>query len=143
MKSRTLISFSQKPGLNPVQAEIVFTRAKSSDATVAMVMLLMFIDASSQSKKRPGMPGDHDFLIGGNDPCRDFTLRSGDARRFVRVSFGVEFQAEPGSRFADSPPNFWRVLSDAGGEHQAINSSQHCDERPDFLGGTVNEVVHC
>src|SRR5580700_8141246 len=40
MKSRTLISFCQRPGVNPAHAEVVFTWAIFSDAVAAMAILL-------------------------------------------------------------------------------------------------------
>src|SRR5205085_4912287 len=42
MKSRTLISFCHRPGLNPCHAAITFTGAISYEALVAIVVLLTF-----------------------------------------------------------------------------------------------------
>ena len=45
----------------------------------------------------------------------------------------VEFDAEPGRTSADSLADLRRVLSDAGGEHQAVDAAEDGRERADLL----------
>ena len=88
------------------------------------------------------MPGDHQFFVGRNHPDRDLALRRRDPRTASCICRCVECDAQPGRRLADSLANLRRVLADAGGEHQPIDSAQHRRERADFLGSAIDKVVH-
>ncbi len=89
------------------------------------------------------MPGDHQFLVGRDHPCRHFAGLAGDARRFSRVRVFVELDAEPRRRRADSFADLRRVLADACGEDEAVDSAERRRHRRDFLCRAIDEVVEC
>ena len=77
-------------------------------------------------KNASGVPSNHDLLVGWDHPGRNLAPRSGDSRAGIVVGCLVELDSEPRGRLSDSPADFRGVLSDAGGEYQTVDSTQHC-----------------
>src|SRR5215204_3605179 len=121
MKSRTLSSFCQRPGLNPSHGEVSFRAAASLETVVVIVVLLplrLALKFSSQPEQRPSVPGYHQLLVGRDDPRRDLALSCGDSWAARLIRLGVEFHAQPARSVADAPADLGRVLADACGEDQ-------------------------
>src|SRR6476646_10688181 len=116
MKSRTLISFCQRPVLNPCHGEITSSDVIGCTIAIAICSSPYFClctnqqpqapVALGQSKKRAGVACDHEFLVSGNDPSRDFAFLSGYPRISANVGSCVEFHAQPGRSLANSPADF-------------------------------------
>ena len=144
MKSRTLISFCQRPVRNPCQGE----------AAPLAVLSLRTVDGHTHSLRRPHGAG----LDQSQQPpvCRaiissslvgitqaDTRLPAREIRGpLARVGVGIELDAEPGAGLADPRADLGRVLADAGGEHEAVDAAQRRGERADLLGRAIDEVVH-
>ncbi len=64
------------------------------------------ITASHQPKQLAGMPRDHQFLVGGNHPGRNFAVLTGDSRPTAGVGIGIQLQAQPGGGLTDSAADF-------------------------------------
>src|SRR4029079_1622783 len=74
--------------------------------------------------QRKGMLCDHQFLVGGLDQEQDPTVRLRDdplARRIVRR---IQDDAEPCKLLRDASADHWRVLANAGREHERIEPTQ-------------------
>src|ERR1044072_2253479 len=121
MKSRTLLSFCQRPGLRPAHGGDSFRAAASLETVVVIVLFFPPRPArkfSSQPEQRPHVPADHQLFVGWDDPRRDLALSCGDSWAARLIRLGVEFHAQPARRVADARANLSRVLADACGEDQ-------------------------
>ena len=69
-----------------------------------------------------GILGDHELLVGGDDPDLDLGIVSGDQSLLAAdlVALGVELDAHELQALADAGAVGGAVLADAGGEHQAV-----------------------
>src|SRR5262245_58983101 len=143
MKSRTLTSVCQSPGFRPAQADpAACVETFFCDAVAVISRSLMYRRAGSGEPEQPArVPGNHQFLVGWNDPRLHAARRGGDARTVPLVRCIVEVDAEPGRRVADAAADLGGVLADAGREHETVDATEHGRERADFLGGAIDEVV--
>src|SRR5215212_8745457 len=135
MKSRTFISFCQKPGSNPSQDGTDFLPTPSREIVGTMMVLLTcrpLTKLSTQSEQRPRVPRDHQLLVGRDYPRRDLASRRGDSRAAAVVRLGVEFYAEPARSLADARAYLGRVLANACGEDQPVHAAQHGGQRADL-----------
>src|SRR6478609_3849602 len=124
MKSRTLISFCQRPVRNPCQGDVAVVGFVCSDTVVVIKYSFGGSDrvtprsdarSNVQFQQRRRVPGDDELFVGGNGPRRHAAAwpRDSGGPRLVRRR--IELDAEPGGRVADSPADFGRVLADASG----------------------------
>src|SRR6478672_2816494 len=111
MKSRTSMSFCQRPARNPRQA-CEFRAATSGWAMAAMGFLSSSVRCK-QSEEHAGMARDHELLVRRDDPRGDPRFGPGDTGAGALVGVDVELEAEPGRGFADAAANLGRVLADA------------------------------
>src|SRR5438034_8020101 len=81
--------------------------------------------------------GDHQVLIRGDDPGSDAAVNAADARAASVVSCRVQFQSEPGRVAADTGADGGRVLADAAGEHQRVQSAQGGSQRTQLAADAV------
>ena len=88
-------SFCQRPVLNPCHGEITSSDVIGCTIAIAICSSPYFClctnqqpqapVALGQSKKRAGVACDHEFLVSGNDPSRDFAFLRG----YPRISINV------------------------------------------------------
>ena len=71
---------------------------------------------------------DHDLLVSADDPHLDAAGVPGDQRRILRIAPRVEFDAEKAKSVADPFPDERRVLADAGGEDERVQSTERGGE---------------
>src|SRR5262245_10871875 len=144
MKSRTLISFCQRPVRNPCQDVSVCSRSFIEGAVAAIATPShpgSHAVSGREPQQRTGMPGNDQFFVRWDHPCRNATAVSGDSRLPCAVRFFVQLYAEPGRGRADSLSNLGGVLADARGEDETVDSAQDRRERADFLGCAIDEII--
>src|SRR6185436_5386541 len=145
MKSRTLIWLPQRPTLNPSHCG---TRSLSSCRAVVAIVNSPLFDRSSS--RRPGeseqssrVARDHQLFVCWNYKYRYLAVRSGDLWSTFLVGRLIEFDTEPHGRLADPLTNLGGVLSNAGGEHEPVDSTKHRRERADLFCNAIDKVIHC
>src|SRR5690348_6629041 len=87
------------------------------------------------------VPGDHPFLVGRDDPDRDARVRGGDARAILRIGLRIELDPEPGQLLAHAPANLGRVLADARGEDEAVESPESGGKPSCLAHDAIDEVI--
>ena len=87
------------------------------------------------------MPRDHQVLIGGYHPSR----RGGAGARDLWAAFGIglliQRDAEPVRLAAGTRPYLGRVLADARGEHECVQSAERRSKRPELASDAVDKQV--
>src|SRR5262245_58578683 len=100
MKSRTLISFCQRPVLNRYHGDVAASVFVSRDAMTSM-KALSFDDRRTlsagldQPEQHSSVPGDDELLVRGNHPGRHAASGSGDPLLSGAVRVDVQLDAEP------------------------------------------------
>src|ERR1700722_1415169 len=90
---------------------------------------------------REYMPGNGGFLAGRDYAYLDGTRISADKVNGPIICLRIEFDAEPTEPVADQRAHFNGVLSDAAGEHQAIQPLQGESHGADRFGDFEREEV--
>ena len=85
--------------------------------------------------------GDHQFLVGGDDVAGDPRSLSRDAPGALGIRLRVKLKAEPGEALRHGIANGWRVLADAGGEHEAVDAAHGGRQHPGEESDAVDEIV--
>src|SRR6516225_5684844 len=123
MKSRTSISFCQRPERNPRHADSALFRGVSV-VTVALTESSPFLCPSDvgfdQSKQYACVAGNHQFLVSRNHPRRHLTVARGDPGSVAVIRLGIEFDTEPCGRLADSLADFIGVFSNSGRKDDSV-----------------------
>ena len=97
MKSRTLISFCQRPDSKSVPGRRravvggVACWCGRSHESLPSMLLVQSGARFGEPEQRAGVPGDHQFFVGRNDPGRHAAVRRG--RSAVRAGVGVRDRA--------------------------------------------------
>src|SRR3954471_6499906 len=116
MKSRTLISLCHNPVRNPCHgdtaASVVFVCGVITSMDTPSLVRLRD-RRLDQSQHLARVPGDHEFLVGGNHPGRHAAPLARDSWSFTRVRVRIEIDTEPRRRVANPAADLGGVLANA------------------------------
>ena len=87
-------------------------------------------------------PCDHEFLVGADDPHFDASGVRRNQRRILRIALRVQFDAEKAQSLADALADERRVLTDAAGEDQRVQSPERRSEGADPLLRLIAKQRH-
>src|SRR3974390_1185709 len=85
---------------------------------------LLFIERGLGTEQPPRVPGDHQFLVGGNHPGRNRTSGARDARATPLVRTFVELDAEPSRGLAHAFADGCGALTDSRREHDGVEAPE-------------------
>src|SRR5712671_77536 len=91
----------------------------------------------SRSHQRPGVPSDHQILVGFYNIRGDAAVRRADAFLMFAVGCFVQLQPEPTTSPTDRASHRRRILTDTSREHDSIETTERCCERGDMAGYTI------
>src|SRR6266436_4973880 len=87
------------------------------------------------------MPCDHQVLVGWYDPSRHGGARARDPWAAFGIGLLVQGDAEPMRLPAGTRPYLGRVLADARGEHEYVQSAERRSKRPELASDAVDKQV--
>src|SRR5262245_16162723 len=163
MKSRTSTVLHQLPGLKSRQHRSSFALFEnpavpsmaSSPLDRRCLFSLRFLMRRASPRKffadtrpraalrqqRKRMPRDHQLLVSWYDVKCDPALRPRYQRCPRSIGGFVKYGAEPRQLCRDAGANRYRVLANAGGEHEGIEPAERSREHPGVESDAIDEVV--
>ena len=105
-----------------------------------MVEIPFFI-GHAKSKYAADRLSDHAFLVRANDADCDPTVGDGNQARIRHIWLFFEFNSKKSHSLANSSADRGRVLADAAGEHQRVQSAQCRGKSADPFLDLVDSLV--
>src|SRR5271165_4651321 len=93
---------------------------------------------SFRGQERKHVAGDHEILIRRDDQNGDAAACGGDARGVCVVELAVDDDSKIGAAGADGFSDRRRMLADASGENELIETAQHGYQRTDVFDGDIH-----
>ena len=84
---------------------------------------------------------DHQLLVGRHEEEDDPAFRPRDQGFAIRISRRIKNGAKPCKRLGNARADRWRVLADAGREHEGIEPAQRSREHPGIEPDAVHEMI--
>src|SRR6185437_8294560 len=88
--------------------------------------LLLELECQLRAQDTQRVAGNHELLVRGNDVAGNVRARSRDAPLARGVRLGVKLKPEPRKPSRHGFADGRRVLADAGGKHEAVDTAHRC-----------------
>ena len=87
------------------------------------------------------MSRDHQLFVRGDHIDRDLAAGRGYQRPSRGIGVIVQLDAKPSELLGDAAADHGRILADAGGENERIQSAERRRQHPGAESGAMNEIV--